>query len=701
MGGEGTIFSHKQNRVVQTGNTLRWSSDPYETPNYILPSGMRKKEAVAKITRATKAKSFLESDKNFDSMVKQESTALQTLGFPDGTTWSDLSHAQQTKLKNSVEGSEKRSLVDEILDRQKRFREHQTILAELGFGSDRTWSKLTAAEHKEIRELAESDWAFIPLSSEFGGGANIYESEESAEKKNPDHLKEFSHPIAALSTATKTKPVTVPTVSVKAASTSVPLLPSEEDDQSNDYDATKSSATSTPSVLDSSSSSGDITNINGITPNVLLKDGEKLDHDKYTIKRTHDHYYCTCPAWRMNKFPIDARSCKHLAAVLGESYEKTRLKFKNPQGLLRSGLQATAPAPAKKPKRKATDSEGEESDASTSGKSAKKATASKKKKKDTSDADDDELDAAEKFTTKNRAKRDEIKLKQPALLLAQKYEPGSVDPTGWWISEKLDGVRAFWDHEREEFVSRLGNPFTAPDWFKDAMPKDLSLDGELFGGRGKFSETISVVKTINSPHWKKVEYQVFDSPTMTTLPFEKRIEKLKALYPSTDPLSSASASSSSSTTTTSTTTHVKIVNHEKCRNAAHILSALKEVESKGGEGLMLREPKSLYVGKRSTSLLKVKSFYDAEAIVIGHEPGKGRNANVTGSLKCRMASGKEFKIGTGLSDKERQDPPKIGDIVTYRFQELTNDGIPRFPSFVCVRIDADKPVDAVIREVKK
>ncbi|ORY45223.1 DNA ligase/mRNA capping enzyme [Rhizoclosmatium globosum] len=421
---------------------------------------------------------------------------------------------------------------------------------------------------------------------------------------------------------------------------------------------------------DDQPNTSDVTNINGIKPNLLLADGEKKEQGDYVIKRIHDHYSCTCMGWKVSKLPIDARSCKHLKLALGDSYETARLKWKNPQGLLRPGLQAKVASPKK---RKADDGDND----------GDKVSAKKKGKKAKNADEDDDGDAAEKFTAKNRAKRDEIKEKAPALLLAQKYEPGSIDPTGWWISEKLDGVRAFWDHERREFVSRLGNPFTAPDWFKDAMPKDHSLDGELFGGRGKFSETVSVVKTINSPHWKKINFQVFDSPTMTTLPFEQRIVKLKSLFPP------------------SADSPIILVAHEKCISAAHIVTALKDVESKGGEGLMLREPKSMYIGKRSTTLLKVKSFYDAEAIVIGYEAGKGRNANVTGSLKCRMASGKEFKIGTGLSDAERQNPPKIGAIVTYRFQELTNDGIPRFPSFVGVRIDADKPVDAVVRVVSK
>jgi DNA ligase-1 len=74
----------------------------------------------------------------------------------------------------------------------------------------------------------------------------------------------------------------------------------------------------------------------------------------------------------------------------------------------------------------------------------------------------------------------------------------------------------------------------------------------------------------------------------------------------------------------------------------------------------------------------VQTFYDAEARVTGYVPGKGRLAGITGALKCEMESGKKFNVGTGLSDKQRRNPPKIGAIITYRFQELTRDGVPRF-----------------------
>lgn len=105
----------------------------------------------------------------------------------------------------------------------------------------------------------------------------------------------------------------------------------------------------------------------------------------------------------------------------------------------------------------------------------------------------------------------------------------------------------------------------------------------------------------------------------------------------------------------------------------------------------------MYETRRSSTLLKVKTFYDAEAIVIAHHAGSGKNANVTGAIECRMACGKTFKIGTGFTDAQRRKPPKIGCIVVYKFQELSKAGHPRFPVFVGEAIDKTVPKDAVIR----
>jgi DNA ligase-1 len=120
---------------------------------------------------------------------------------------------------------------------------------------------------------------------------------------------------------------------------------------------------------------------------------------------------------------------------------------------------------------------------------------------------------------------------------------------------------------------------------------------------------------------------------------------------------------------------------------AHLKNELARVEALGGEGLMLRQAQSKYVAGRSSTLLKVKSFKDDEAVVIGHQPGTGRHKGRLGALLVRLASGKEFAIGTGFSDKEREKPPAIGSTVTFKYQELSDGGVPRFPSYGGARED--------------
>jgi len=86
-----------------------------------------------------------------------------------------------------------------------------------------------------------------------------------------------------------------------------------------------------------------------------------------------------------------------------------------------------------------------------------------------------------------------------------------------------------------------------------------------------------------------------------------------------------------------------------------------------GEGVMLKDPKSLYEGTRSYSLLKVKRFEDAEATVIGHHKGSGRCDTMCGAIQVREKDGTEFKIGSGFTDAQRRSPPKKGSVVTFKF----------------------------------
>jgi DNA ligase-1 len=246
------------------------------------------------------------------------------------------------------------------------------------------------------------------------------------------------------------------------------------------------------------------------------------------------------------------------------------------------------------------------------------------------------------------------------VMLAETWD-GVLDPSGWWISEKLDGLRAYWDGSR--LISRLGNVFHAPDWFVAGLPKH-PLDGELFLARKSFQKTTAIVRRQDkSDHWKQIRFLIFDAPGHGGA-FEERLEVLKAL----PALAYAAAHP-----------------HVLCKGLAHLKEELARVEALGGEGVMLRQPQSKYAVGRSAMLLKVKSFKDDEAIVIAHQAGTGRHKGRLGALVVRLANGKEFAIGTGFSDKERENPPAIGATVLFRYQELSDGGVPRFPSFSGVR----------------
>lgn len=253
----------------------------------------------------------------------------------------------------------------------------------------------------------------------------------------------------------------------------------------------------------------------------------------------------------------------------------------------------------------------------------------------------------------------------PAMLLANVWNPG-IDPTGWWISEKYDGQRGYWDGRK--LWTRQGNAIHAPDYFLAELPKDIALDGELWMGRGKFEETISTVGAQTpDDRWKKVRFMIFDAPQAEGT-FERRTEFVRATLPKGNQF-------------------VVPVPQYRCEGTKHLLAERDRVVALGGEGLMLRQPESAYETRRSPTLLKVKPHDDAEATVVAHTPGKGRFSHLLGSLRVRTADGREFSVGTGFTDAQRAAPPAVGTLITYRFRGLTKNGLPRFPSFLRVRRD--------------
>jgi DNA ligase 1 len=258
--------------------------------------------------------------------------------------------------------------------------------------------------------------------------------------------------------------------------------------------------------------------------------------------------------------------------------------------------------------------------------------------------------------------------------LAHKWTP-SKDPTGWIMSEKLDGMRAYWNGTK--LWTRSGLPVITPDWFIAGLPKDMHLDGELFLGRGLFDDCMSIARrTDASDNWKKLKYIVFDAPQVTSSGIMGRLDRAKEVI------------------ARSGNPYVVIHPHEICQDMDHLLDTLAKIEQVGGEGVMLRHPTASHRGGRTNDLLKVKSFHDDEAIITGYEPGKGKYQGMVGSLVCMLKNGEVFKVGSGLTDTLRSysNIPKIGTVITFQFFELTKDGVPRFPTYLRVRPDVDPSI---------
>jgi DNA ligase-1 len=249
------------------------------------------------------------------------------------------------------------------------------------------------------------------------------------------------------------------------------------------------------------------------------------------------------------------------------------------------------------------------------------------------------------------------------IMLPQVYEE-NIDVSGWLVSEKLDGVRGYWDGKT--LRSKNGIPFQPPAEFLENFP-DFALEGELWGGRGTFEQTIGVVKK-QTPHpgWLAIKFAIFDVPEAEG-GFLQRIEKAKEWF----------AKNPSG--------YAFIIPQKPIKKRDELKEELSRVEKLGGEGLMVRKPDALYSEGRSGDILKVKSYQDTEAIVLAHLPGNGKNQGKMGSLLVELPNAIRFKIGTGFSDAERTTPPLVGSTITFKYYGLYQSGIPKFPSFLRVR----------------
>lgn len=241
---------------------------------------------------------------------------------------------------------------------------------------------------------------------------------------------------------------------------------------------------------------------------------------------------------------------------------------------------------------------------------------------------------------------------------------GNENINGWVMSEKLDGIRGYWNGK--ELLTRKGKKIYTPKWFIKNLPT-FELDGELWTKRNDF-ETIQniIMDKTPSKDWKNITYNIFEVPN-TKGDFKSRLKKAKLWFKKHQ------------------NNHVKIIKQIRIENKEHLNKFLNSVISKKGEGVIIKNPNEEYHSGRSQHMLKLKKAQDMEGKVIAIAISK--KTTVLKSLLIKLENGVIFNLGSGFTKKQRKKPPKIGEIITFKYFGLTKKGKPRFASFLHTRKD--------------
>lgn len=356
--------------------------------------------------------------------------------------------------------------------------------------------------------------------------------------------------------------------------------------------------------------------------------------------------------------------------------------------------------------------------------------------------------------------------KREFLMLAHVFDKEMSNPRGWYMSEKLDGMRCYYDGgisrgllaseipwantakdgryksplKSSGLWSRYGKPIQAPDWFLDQLP-NFPLDGELWGGRGNFQSTMSTVKQLEPDHrWKNIAYLVFDAPsyrevfsngTINNTNFKKSFVdvlswiKKRTYNPLWLDISRTFVTALRDIEVTlkeqvKFDTYVRLHKQEllpetKAEAMNVLFETANSVVALGAEGVMIRNPGSFWSPSRVHSLLKVKPMNDSEGTVVGFTWGKETDlgSKLLGKMGAMIVRWGEhdFKL-SGFTDEERivlgPNPMqegmahqgeknecwdyrlkhfKSGDIVTFNYRELTDEGIPKEARYARKKIE--------------
>lgn len=237
----------------------------------------------------------------------------------------------------------------------------------------------------------------------------------------------------------------------------------------------------------------------------------------------------------------------------------------------------------------------------------------------------------------------------------------SQNINNWLMSEKLDGIRAYWNGK--ELLTKNGNKIKTPKYFTKNFPP-FELDGELWTKRGDFENIQSIVLDgVPSSKWKTITYNIFESPKSNGNFFDrlKKIEDWFLIHKNKN---------------------VKIIEQIRCKNKESLNEYLEKILLKKGEGVIIKNPNLSYINARTNNSLKVKKFYDMEGEVT--KINYNRNMKMK-SLVLILPNNIKFNLGNGFSNKERENPPKIGDIITFKYYGITKNKKPKFASFLRVR----------------
>lgn len=351
-------------------------------------------------------------------------------------------------------------------------------------------------------------------------------------------------------------------------------------------------------------------------------------------------------------------------------------------------------------------------------------------------------------------------MKLEYLMLGHTFKPEKYNIAGWFLSEKLDGMRAYWDGGISRGIkasevpyankikdhrlkvepvatglwSRTGKVIHAPFWWLDDLP-NLPLDGELWIGRNYFQELTSIVSRFDgSLEWGDVQYCVFDSPPFLRMFGDRKITVRDYEFWITNAMdwyykqilqfeqSDFTIKSVGDKWTFEWVQNwlnrqelgprVTLINQEQLpfsyfEAIETINQRLQELLEVGAEGVVLRKHSSFWQPMRCHTLLKYKPWNDAEAVVTGFTTGRltEKGSRLLGMIGALIVDfdGKKLEL-SGLTDEEREFSKewmsnyavefpgqvvphrpykfegthfKIGDTITFKYRELSNDGIPK------------------------